>query len=313
MAQSTAVQPGTGWTETYMGGSLEAERALFAQILPQVDRIQDLVARKQQADPRRAFHNKGVAVALRIEVSNDVPEAMQVGFLRPGATYEGFGRFSRSQSFRGSDGELDQRGFACRLVTDAGLQDLLFSNKPASFATDPVQFMKVTTIFAESSKVIAPLRVILALGIREGIRVVANLVRAPDRKTTFTSQRYWSRTAFQFGDVAARLFVRPTSGPVRVEGSDGPDFLSSDLKADLRERSRSFDLCAQLFVDERRTPIEDSVVPGPNRSRLRSFSGPSSSSSRISTAPSLKASPSESKRRRRSIPGLRPLFGRSGD
>ena len=80
-----------------------------------------------------------------------MPAALRAGFLQPGATYPGFGRFSRSQSFRRRDRDLDQRGFAFRLETPDGPQDLLLSNTPNSFARDPVQFLTVAAIFAENS------------------------------------------------------------------------------------------------------------------------------------------------------------------
>jgi catalase len=258
MAQSTSVGLGTGWSEVYMGGSREAERALFAAAFPRVEAIQEFVAQKQHAVIRRAFHNRGVAFTVEFEVSPDLPDHLRVGFLTPGAAYRGFGRFSRSQSFHGRDGELDQRGFAFRLETPGRSQDFLFSNTPASFAPDPVMFLRVATIFTENSKPIVPFKLFRAIGIREGVRVLRNLLQAPDRSVAFTSQRFWSRTPFEIGATASRLFVRPISEPRRVEDTKDPDFLTVDLRQDLRQRARSFELCAQLFVDETTTPIEDS-------------------------------------------------------
>lgn len=249
--------PGTGWHETYMGGSPEAERAIFATVLPRIEHIQDTVSRRQRSQVRRAFHNKGRPFTMRFEVAPDLPKHLQIGFLRPGTTHIGFGRFSRSQSFRRRDGDLDQRGFAFRLETDLGPQDFLLSNTPVSFARDPVQFLTVASIVAESPTLIAPLRVIRRLGPREGLRVLANLVRPPARTLAFTSQRYWSRTPFQFGEAAARLLARPEGEPRRVSRDEDPDFLTADLVEALRRYARSFDLCAQLFVDDQRTPIED--------------------------------------------------------
>jgi hypothetical protein len=249
--------PGTGWSEIYMGGSPDAERGLVAAVLPRVEGIQDTVAAKQHAKVRRAFHNKGTIVRLRFDVGADLPEALRVGFLRPGETYGGFGRFSRSQSFRLRDGDRDQRGFAFRIETPAGPQDLLMSNTPRSFARDPVQFLTVAALFAAHPLPVAALRVLPAVGLREGLRILADLLRMPDRAVAFTSQRYWSRTPFQIGDAAARLFVRPMGPLRRVAAADDPDFLTTDLVADLRRNPRSFEQCAQLFVDEARTPIED--------------------------------------------------------
>jgi len=249
---------GTGWSEIFMGGSAEAERALIDDVMPRVERIQDAVAAKQRADVRRAFHNKGAVVRIRFDVAPTIPDALRVAFLRPGASYPGFGRFSRSQSFRLRDKDRDQRGFAFRIETDDGAQDILLSNTPASFARDPVQFMKVAALFAEHPQPIAAILIFPTVGPREGLRIMGDLLKPPDRAVAFTSQRYWSRTAFQIGEAAARLFVRPTTEVRRVAIEDDPDYLTTDLVSDLRQQPRTFELCAQLFVDEARTPIEDS-------------------------------------------------------
>jgi len=251
------VTSGTGWQETYLGGSPDAERSMLAEVLPRIEQIQETVSRRQSAQIRRAFHNKGLPIGVRFEVSADLPEALRIGFLRPGAVYEGFGRFSRSQSFRRADGDLDQRGFAFRIETDLGRQDVLLSNTPVSFASDPVIFRVVAAIFVENSLLVPPVKLFRELGPGDAVRVMANLLRPPERRIAFTAQRYWSRTPFQFGDSAARLFVRPEGALRRVGTSGDPDFLTTDLADELRKQPRSFELCAQLFVDEARTPIED--------------------------------------------------------
>jgi hypothetical protein len=258
MEQDTTTGPGTGWREVFMGGSREAESALFAAAFPRIGAIQAFVSNKQHAAVRRAFHNRGVVFTVEFEVASDLPAHLRVGFLTPGATYRGFGRFSRSQSFHGNDAELDQRGFAFRLETPGRSQDFLFSNTPSSFARDPLMFLRVATVFTENPRPIVPLKLFRAIGVRDGIRVLNNLLRAPDRSVTFTSQPYWSRTPFQIGAAAARLMVRPTSAQRRVEDSKDPDILTADMVKDLRGQSRSFELCALLYATDRSTPIEDS-------------------------------------------------------
>ena len=57
---------------------------------------------------------------IAFEVSKDLPEDLQVGWLVPGARYDGIARFSRSQSKHADDSSLDQRGFAFRIDTDEG-------------------------------------------------------------------------------------------------------------------------------------------------------------------------------------------------
>ncbi len=72
---------------------------------------------------------------IAFEVSKDLPEDLQVGWLVPGARYDGIARFSRSQSKHADDSSLDQRGFAFRIDTDEGPQDFTLSNTPVSYAT----------------------------------------------------------------------------------------------------------------------------------------------------------------------------------
>ena len=248
---------GTGWHERFMGGSPEAERALLDEVLPAIERIQDVVAERQGARLRRAFHNKGQPLVIEYTVEPNLPPALRLPFLREGVTYRGFARFSRSQSFHAADGDLDQRGFAFRIETDAGPQDVLLSNTPVSFARDPVEFLTVARTFVESPKPVAALRVIRALGLREGVRVIVNLIRVPDRAIAFTSLQYWSRTPFAFGETAARLTARPL-GPIRrVADRSDPDYLSKDLAAELAEGAQAFELVALPFVDDDQTPIED--------------------------------------------------------
>lgn len=254
---------GLGWQERFMGGSPDAERAILADVLPSIERIQDIVARRQASSVRRAFHNKGQPLAITYTAAADLPPALQLDYLRPGVTYQGFARFSRSQSFHAKDGDLDQRGFAFRIETDAGPQDILLSNTPVSFARDPVEFLTVARMFVESPKPIAAVRVLLALGLREGVRVLRNLLGAPDRSVPFTRQPYWSRTPYAFGTTAARLVARPLGPPREIADRSSDDYLSNDLAAELAAGPATFELQAIPFLDDARTPIEDASRPWP--------------------------------------------------
>ena len=241
-----------------MGGSPQAEQRLFAEVLPKVPAIQRAVSALDAATIRRAFHNKGDPLKIRFEVSDELPPALQIGFLRPGAKYEGFGRFSRAQSHHRKDSSFDGRGFAFRLVTDDGPQDFLLSNTPVSFAPDPVTFVKAGEIFANHNMFVAVVKLPFALGPCRAAKVAANLATTtPDVRISLTSQRYWSRVPFRLGAVALKLVAVPVPhGEVRCSGDD-PDFLTEQLREDLRQGDRTFAIHVQLFVDEARTPIED--------------------------------------------------------
>jgi hypothetical protein len=249
------------WKEVSMGGSPEAEQRLFAEVLPKIASIQRTVSARQAATIKRGFHNKGDPLKLRFEVADALPAVLQVGFLRPGAKYDGFGRFSRAQSYSRKDSAFDGRGFAFRIATEDGPQDFLLSNTPVSFAPDPVVFVKAAEVFANSSVLATPLKLMLVLGLRTGFAIARNLLlTTPDRSVSFTGQRYWSRVPFQLGAVAVKLVAVPVPDEeAKCAGSD-PDFLTAQLREELRRGERRFALHAQLFADERRTPIEDASL-----------------------------------------------------
>ncbi|MEE9125633.1 MAG: catalase [Planctomycetota bacterium] len=255
---SDQAAPGMGWEEAYLGGSPQAEQKVFAEIMPQLEQIQTVVAKGQGAAVRRGFHNKGTSLRIAFEVSTDLPEHLQVGFLKPGARYEGFARFSRSQSKFAADSALDQRGFAFRIETDDGPQDFLFSNTPVSYAEDPVTFLKGGLIFASSSKATIPIKLMLAFGLRKGIRILKDILGSPDRGISFTSQRFWTRVAFQIGFSAASFTVVPVPDEPVVVADQKPDYLTHHLAEQLRQGERRFVLNTQLFVSEDKTPIENS-------------------------------------------------------
>ena len=257
-----ALTQGTGWEEVFMGGSQEAEKKLFAEVLPKITAIQQTVAARQNAKVRRAFHNKGDPVRIALKIADDLPVSLRAGFLKPGAAYDGFGRFSRSQSYSREDKSLDERGFAFRVKTEDGPQDVVLSNTPVSFASDPVTFVKAGEIFANSNVLTAPFKLAQEFGPWVGFGIAKNLLfKTPDRKISFTSQRYWSRVPFQLGPgpVAVKIILVPVPDvEVRASGN-GPAFLMEHLTEELRQGEKMYKVCVQLFVDENKTPIEDAA------------------------------------------------------
>jgi hypothetical protein len=251
-----------GWRERYLGGSPEAESALFERFGAEITDIQDRFRRRDRSPAvRRPFHAKTVAAieGCRFEVVDDLDPDLQAGVLRPGARLAATVRFSNASGSVRADPMPDLRGVAVRVHDPpAGFQDLLLTSAPASHARDARQFMAAARVAGEP-----PLRrlvhALVALGPREGIRMALVVMRDEARPVhSLAAQRFWSRGAFAVGDVAVRLRLEPAAGPGGlVRGYDG---LGHDLAARLRQRDVVFFLQAQRFVDERRTPIEDSSV-----------------------------------------------------
>jgi len=259
MSAKPALQPGTGWRESYLGGSLEQEEKLFAQeVFPRIAVIQSAVAARQSASVRRALHNRGDPVRVVFEAADDLPPHLQVGFLEPGATYAGFGRFSRSSSLNQHDTELDERGFAFRIITADGPQDFVLANTPTFFTPDPVTFVRVSEVLAKNALLTVPFKLMLALGPQKAFAIaLRSLFRTPKRDISFTSQPYWSQTPFQLGSAAVKIAVVPDPKEQVRAVAKGPHFLTEQLKKDLSQGPRKFKAYVQLFVAEEKTPIEN--------------------------------------------------------
>jgi hypothetical protein len=86
---------------------------------------------------------------------------------------------------------------------------------------------------------------------------------------------YWSRTSYQFGGRAVRYLIRPVAGTkvastgeqllgvarALVQGGERKeDYLREKLKEALRTGDVCFEFCVQLFVDDKRTPVEDAYI-----------------------------------------------------
>jgi hypothetical protein len=83
---------------------------------------------------------------------------------------------------------------------------------------------------------------------------------------SMATERYGGTAPIQWGPYAAKFTVRPAEGtaPHRPR-TRTPDFLREELVERLRAGDLAFDVVAQFFVDERRTPIEDTSVPWSER------------------------------------------------
>ena len=84
-------------------------------------------------------------------------------------------------------------------------------------------------------------------------------------------ETYWSRGAIAWGKtLAVRYLLRPaaSSGPTADAESTSADYLRRDLARRLNQGELEFDLCIQRFVDEAKTPIEDTAIEWLERNAL---------------------------------------------
>jgi catalase len=176
-------------------------------------------------------------------------------------------RFSNARGEVLGDLSKDQRGIAIRLKTIPGeslspadasnIQDFLMTNTPISFARNPVQFIEVGEILLGGIGGVIP-RLVKKYGFKEARRILGVFL-----------------ASYKFGEHAIRFLLRPSAG-MRVlstgeqltgvlrsllqGGSRKDHYLREKLREGLEEGEVKFDFCVQLFVDEKRTPIEDAFI-----------------------------------------------------
>jgi catalase len=283
---------GTGWQESYLGGSQDAENKIFAEIADQVQAVQ--VLNKDHAGwdrPQRGQHSKTHAGISNAEfrVSRNLPKSLQVGFFQPGKTYGATIRFSNADGLNRPDSELDLRGIALRLSFEGRKpHDFLFVNAPVSHVRDAVEFMIVTTALARKG-----LLPTLAGQVQEFVSDVQEIAgKLQDHGTTdfigslksalqsqfnavrmltilggqvirsagiksFAVQDFWARPSSKLGPFAVQFKLQHTTREKLKPVPSGPDLLREDLQRRLAKGPVVFDFKVQRFVDEETTPIED--------------------------------------------------------
>jgi catalase len=244
--------------------------------------------RAQKRNPsetlKRGFHAKGTGVRAKFQVKSDIPKHLQVGLFQPSAIYDALVRFSNARGEVLSDLNKDQRGIAIRLKTDpagslspqddANIQDFLMTNTPISFARNPVQFIEVGEILLDGIGGVVP-KLVRKYGFQEARRILGVFLAPVISFKPLQMNEYWSRTSYQFGSAQVRFLIRPSagsktlssvqqlSGVLRSLMQGGPQkdhYLREKLREALKDGDVRFDFCIQLFVDEKRTPIEDAYI-----------------------------------------------------
>jgi hypothetical protein len=261
-----------------VGGSDEAERLEFERLAREIMRVQ-LTTRKTASahgvphGVDRAFHARSTLALDDAELRFlDLPDDLQAGFVRPGASYRAVVRFSNAAGAPRPDTEPDLRGVAVRVHVSADeVHDLLMTNYPVSHARDARQFVEFAkaTAGGRLSRALGLVRLVRLFGVRETVRMLRNVLTARKRPVrSVVTETYWSRGAMRWGpELAVRYLLRPApdapAGPRPPRGE--PQYLANEARSRLLRGPVQLELCVQRYVDETSTPIEDTGVPWSER------------------------------------------------
>jgi len=265
------------------------QEEMFEDLAKRIKQMQAAAKEKAQkknasATLKRGFHAKGTGIRAKFKVYPNLPKDLQVGFFQPNTEYEALVRFSNARGEVLGDLAKDQRGAAIRVKTIQGkslipddysdIQDFLMTNTPISFARNPVQFIEVGEILLGGTAM-APFRLIRKYGFKEARRILGVFLVPLISFNPFQMNQYWSRTSYKFGERSVRYLVRPAEGSKVISSSEKffgvlrsifqgtpqkENYLREKLREALQENDLRFDFCIQLYVDDKRTPIEDAYI-----------------------------------------------------
>lgn len=215
-------------------------------------------------DPKKRGQHPKQQALLRgtFEVAETVPEAMRVGVFAEPSRFEALVRLSTGPMPKDSD--PNPHGFAIKLLdvphTPSGTQDFIMLDQPTFFIKDMADYV---AFFEGMLSKEGPDAFWRAHPREYGLNLTYNVVIA-----SHMERQYWSEVPIAMGDGAARLTVIPD-----VDNANGrepattPDGLREALEDHFvtKRKPAKFLFCAQAYVGEATTPIEDatSVWPTP--------------------------------------------------
>lgn len=250
--------------EEYFRGSLAEETRYFHGFVDQINHVQRRTQNANYPSPiRRALHAKRHVAVNNAEfrVLEDLPNDLKVGLFEKPNRFTASIRISNAASTERPDGEKDLRGFAIRIHLDEhNAHDFLGTNAPSSHARDAYQFMALLVAISKPFRILLPFRLLFSVGPYEMIRMFLILFRSRTRVPSVLAETYWSRSAIRVGNTAARYAIVPRNSPVSALQISNPNYLRAEALKQLAQGDVEFDFVLQAYVDEKRTPIEDSSI-----------------------------------------------------
>ncbi|RYZ05255.1 MAG: catalase [Myxococcales bacterium] len=245
------------------------EEEQFKAFGEEIGALQRERAAARGGQPLRALHLKQHHGAVG-ELVVKAPDTARHGvFSMSGKSWPVYVRFSNGSSRHQGDGEPDVRGFALKLVgvpgqklipelTSATTQDFLLIDTPIIPFRNPAEFMMFVRSAKDGPAKLLP-RLIGHFGLGRALGILWGALRA-DKVKSYATHGFHTAAPIAFGKSAAKLALFPNGnsevGP-RVKGND---YLRQEIAARLEEGPLSWTLRAQLFIDQDKTPIEDTSV-----------------------------------------------------
>jgi hypothetical protein len=217
---------------------------------------------------RRDAHTKAHGcLKAELTVPAQASERTRVGLFKAPSTHQAWIRFSNAFSSVESDGKLDVRGMAIKVMGVEGekllepeklekTQDFLLINTNVFFSPNTSEYVKFTREYVKNESTLG--YVLWPSKWRQaGILYRSARVTMTNPLTT----RFWSSVPYKLGASAVKYSAKPCAG-IAATGKAGstPDYLREAMVAFLRNREGCFDFMVQFQTDAVKMPVEDPSV-----------------------------------------------------
>ena len=216
----------------------------------------------------RDAHTKAHGCAkAEFTVPAQVPDRAKLGLFTAPATRQAWVRYSNAFSSVESDGKIDVRGMAIKVMGVEGeklleseklekTQDFLLINTNVFFSPNTLEYVKFTREYVKNESTLG--YVLWPTRWRQA-GILYRAGRTP-MSNPLTS-RFWSSVPYKLGDAAVKYSARPCGGAV-AEGKAGssPDFLREAMAATLKTGEACVEFMVQFQTDAVKMPVEDPSV-----------------------------------------------------
>ena len=237
-------------------GEAEATRAVLQL-------VEAKVREAARTDPpaRRDAHPKGHGcVRAEFRILDDLPPELRVGLFADPRPYDAWIRYSNGNPTPQADSKGDGRGMAIKLMgvadSPSATQDFILINHPVFAARNVVDYLALESanpfwrFFVPGFN---PLR----FRVHEAAIAIAMLTK---KVNNLLNTRYWSMSAYRFGDSACKYSARPVGPESPFTATGDPNFLRVNLVRHLAERDAAFDFMVQRRLRPESMPVEDPTI-----------------------------------------------------
>ncbi|MEG1420052.1 MAG: hypothetical protein RSA95_01460 [Citrobacter sp.] len=262
--------PSSNWQEVVENG----EQELFEGFAREFEVRQQKNALNTGCPVRRGFHTKlHTGVVAEFHVLPNLPKEARFGVFSESQIFPAIVRFSNGEPIPHKDTHPEPRGIAIKLLgvhgrkllqgqEDAVTQDFLAtSHSVTSTVRNIRQFMAF--IRAADNRVKLPFALAREIGLAESMRILTALVKTVlfSKVHSMVTEQYSSTAPIKLGPFAIKFTIQPSEGTKPTESRFlASNFLRDELADRLRNGDVKLDFLVQFFIDESRTPIEDTSV-----------------------------------------------------